>query len=87
MLFVSDMLKLKSTENLDQNGFNVAVLGKLADLFKTSLEEVCLNPEKKSWGHAKTFIFLPMPPASYTHNLVTRFGGSHDAVMILRICP
>ena len=37
---ISDMLRLKSTENLDQNGFNVGVLGKLAELFKTSLEEV-----------------------------------------------
>ena len=38
--YISDMLKLKSTENLDQNGFNVAVLGKLAEMFKTSLDEV-----------------------------------------------
>ena len=40
MCLISDMLRLKSTENLDQNGFNVGVLGKLAELFKTSLEEV-----------------------------------------------
>ena len=86
MLFVSDMLKLKSTENLDQNGFNVAVLGKLADLFKTSLEEVCLNSEKNHLVMQK-LIFLPMPPASNTHNLVTDLGGLQDAVMILRICP
>ena len=82
MLFVSDMLKLKSTENLDQNGFNVAVLGKLADLFKTSLEEVCLNPEKNHGVMQKLLSFY----LCLLHAILI-IWYPHDAVMILRICP
>ena len=44
------MLRLKSSENLDQNGFNVAVLEKLAELFKTSVEEVFLYCQFRAEG-------------------------------------
>lgn len=83
-----DMLKLKSTENLDQNGFNVAVLGKLADLFKTSLEElfsIQKNTESYFESLKNSGIELTFPTLRDLYHENYRERGDLDEIQFLDI--